>query len=47
MNFDQVGINNVMTHVLVLSAIVRRIERSWQILNIGDTFGLTFGFKNS
>ena len=27
LNFDQGGINNVMTHVLVLSAKVRRNER--------------------
>ena len=36
-----------MTHVLVLSAKVRRSEWLWQTLDIGNMFGLTFGFKNS
>ena len=41
LNLDQVGTNNTMTHVLVLSANVKRNERSWQTLEIGNV-----GFKN-
>ena len=36
-----------MTHVLVLSAKVRRIEHLWQTLDIDNMFESTFGFKNS
>ena len=35
-----------MTHVQVLSAKVRRSERLWVTLDVGDVFGPTFGFKN-
>ena len=45
MYFDQVGTNSVMTHVMVLSAKVRRNERLWQTVDIGNMCGLNFGFK--
>ena len=46
-DFDLDGINSVMTHVLVLSAKVRRNEKLiWQSLDIGNMFGPTPGFKN-
>ena len=35
-----------MTHVLVLSAKVRRNEPLWHTLDIGIMFGSTFGFKD-
>ena len=44
-NFNQVGINNAMIYVMALSAKVRRNERLWHILDIGNIFGPTFGFK--
>ena len=47
LNFDQVITNSAMTHVLVLSVEVRRNERLWRTLNIGNMFGPNFGFKNS
>ena len=46
LNFDRAGIDNAMTHVLVLSVEVRRNERSWLTLDIGNMLGPTFGFKN-
>ena len=33
-NFDHAGINSTMTHVVVLSAQVRRIEQLWQTLTL-------------
>ena len=47
LDFDCVGISNAMTHVLVWSVKVRRNERVWQTLDIGNMFGPIFGFKNS
>ena len=47
LNFDPVGTNSAMTHVMVLSAKVRRNEQLWQTLNITNVFGSTFGFINS
>ena len=38
---------NAMTHVLALSATVRRNERLWRNLDIGKIIGATFGFQNS
>ena len=46
-NFNQVGTNSAMTHVIVLSAKVRRNEWLWQILDIGNMFGSTYSFENS
>ncbi len=36
-----------MTHVMSLSAKMRRNERLWQTLDIGNMFKPTFGFKKS
>jgi hypothetical protein len=47
MNFDQGGTGSAMTHVLVLSAKVRRNEWLWQTLDIGNMFKPTFYFKYS
>ena len=43
--WHQAGTNNGMTHAKVLSAKVRRNERLWQTLDIGNMFGPNFGFK--
>ena len=46
LNFDQAGTYNAMTHVLVLSAKLRRNERLWQTMDIGNMLGPTFDFKH-
>ena len=48
--FNNVGIDSDMTHVMVLSAKVRRKGRLWYTLDIDNMFGPTFNsnldFKN-
>ena len=46
-NFDQTKTNSGMTHVLDLSAKMRRNEQLQHTLNIGNMFKPTFDFKNS
>jgi hypothetical protein len=46
LNFDQAGINNVMTHVMVLSVKVRRSERLRQTLGNGNTFKIHINFNS-
>ena len=45
--FDLARTNSAMTHVLVLSGKVRRIEWLWRTLNIGNMFGPSSGFTKS
>lgn len=47
LNFDQVGINKGMTHVMDFSAKVRRNEQLWQTLDIESMFEPTSGLENS
>ena len=47
MDFNQARTYSATTHVLILSAKVRRNERLWYTLGIGNMFGPAFGFKNS
>jgi hypothetical protein len=42
LNFDHVRTSSVMTHVLVMSAKVRRSERLWHTLDNGNMFGPIF-----
>lgn len=47
LDFGQVGIDNVMTHVFGLSIKIRRNERLWQTPDIGNMVGSNSSFKNS
>ena len=45
LNFDHVGTNNSMTHVMLMSAKVRRKEWLWETIDIRYVFGPTFCFN--
>ena len=45
LNFDQVRTNSGMTHVMILSVVMRN-ERFWQTLDIANIFEPSFGLKN-
>ena len=47
LNIDQVGTNNVITHVPNFDAKMRRNEQLCHTLGIGNMFGSTHDFKNS
>ena len=47
LNFNQVRTNSAMTHLLVLSAKVRRNDLLWHALDISNVFGPTSSFKHS
>ena len=47
LHLNQAESNNVMKYVMILSPKMRRNEWLWRILDIGNMFRPTFGFKNN